>query len=186
MQKYIINVPDDMIVSRELPTLAIKARFGNMRQFALDTGLKLTPYDDDAERRSAEKAWELARWCFKDASDSDLERAFPFEWNHGGYRRIADMPYIQAAGRYETWQKQSKEDDGIKVGDEVKFFCESEDRPPIIMVVTKVYWEAGKIHIDGMNAKGEQYAGKLYTNWLKTGRYFPEVTKLLGRMREES
>lgn len=108
MGKYIIEIPDDMIVSRELPTLAIKARFGNMRQFALDTGLKLMPYDD-AEQRGADKAWELARWCFKDASDSDLERAFPFEWNHGGYRRIADMPYIQAAGRYEAWQKQKEE-----------------------------------------------------------------------------
>lgn len=45
MGKYIIEIPDDMIVSRELPTLAIKAQFGNMRQFALDTGLKLMPYD---------------------------------------------------------------------------------------------------------------------------------------------
>lgn len=45
MSKYIIDIPDDMIVSRTLPTLAIKGQLGAMT-FAIDTGIKLTPYKE--------------------------------------------------------------------------------------------------------------------------------------------
>ena len=180
MGKYIIEIPEDMIVGREIPKLAIKTQLGNMKPFALDTGIMLMPYDD-AEQRGAEKAWKLARWCFKDASDLDLERAFPFEWNHGGYERIADMPYLQAAKKYEAWQKQSEEDDEIKVGDEVR----SKADPSKIRIVTNVTKVGDRIQFDCMKPDGVVGWFSSTKNFEKTGRYFPEVAELLKKMEGE-
>lgn len=171
-KKYIIELEDEPFEDIDANRLW---RVKGFKSLVFDkNGLdKLTLYDD-AEQRGAEKAWKLARWCFKDASDSYLEMAFPFEWNHGGYRRIADMPYIQAAGRYETWMKRNE----INVGDEVKL-VKSNEKAVVV-----------KTEIDAIHGLSKYDEKLVQAYWLKsevakTGRHFPEVAELLKKIGGE-
>lgn len=176
MGKYIIDIPDDMIVSRELPTLAIKAQFGNMRPFALDTGLKLTPYDD-AEQRGAEKAWDLAQKIrLSEISGGmplvELDKCFGTSSTH----EIFSNSYSEVAQMYEAWMNQKK-DDEIKVGDEVT------DEYSTAVVLGTHGQRVVLFFNSGINSGIVQETYK--KNWKKTGRHSPELVEALERLKEE-
>ena len=62
----------------------------------------------------------------------------------------------------------------FRVGDEVRYV--ESDRTFVIVTV------APNGLICGFNAQGDMFVDKSPVRWMKTGRYFPEVTDLLRKI----
>lgn len=173
-KKYVIELEDVSFVN-DLPFPDERLyRVMGFKSLVFDkNGLeKLTPLNTEkelakAKQEGAEEAWELARWAFSEASDSDLADAFPYEWDNGGYNRIMKLSFADAKAKYDAWIAS---DNCIKVGDEVKV-------DNICGVVTRV--SDGYIAL--ISDEGFTYIRPKEEATL-TGRHFPEVTELLKRM----
>ena len=92
----------------------------------------------DAERdseyqRGLDDAWECAKKLFSTMAESDIEKAFPIEWNSGGFKALMNLQPHEAIERLKSY-----EDYKIKRGDivNVKGSCDDD----LLGVVTKV-WE---------------------------------------------
>lgn len=86
----------------------------------------------------------------------------------------------EAITKVKAWEEKKKQDDEIKVGDEVYFADKNHPR-----VVTSICTE------NGCNPKAVQitesgrYCVDDVTELKKTGRHFPEIAELLAKMQEE-
>ena len=182
MSKYIIEIDDEPFIRYECfpgeEKLYIAKGFKSL--VFDENGLeKLTPYEDHADE--AEKAWALARWAFSEADNDDLEKAFPHEWNNGGFRAIMSLSYDEAREKYELWQKKQKTaDDEIKVGDEVRIKTD----PSKICIITNVTKVDDRRHYSCMKLDGLVDWFSSARNFEKTGRHFPEVAELLKKIGE--
>lgn len=82
------------------------------------------------------------------------------------------MTYQEAKAKYEAWKKEKEE---IHIGDEVRCM----DRVGIVVRIDSMDGGSNVVWEDGATA----YIG--IKDLTKTGRHFPEVEKLLERMKAE-
>lgn len=87
----------------------------------------------DGVKDGQNEAWEAAKKLFSTMAESDIERAFPIEWNSGGFKALMNLQPQEAIERLKSY-----EDDKIKRGDivNIKGSCNDD----VLGVVTKV-WE---------------------------------------------
>ena len=87
----------------------------------------------DGVKDGQNEAWECAKKLFSTMAESDIERAFPIEWNSGGFKALMNLQPQEAIERLKSY-----EDNKIKRGDivNVKGSCNDD----LLGVVTKV-WE---------------------------------------------
>ena len=86
----------------------------------------------DAWERGRDAAWEAARKLFSSMADSDIEKAFPIEWNNGGFNALMNLQPQEAIEKLKAYEEK-QEADSIKVGDCV---CEKQTDPRDFGVVT--------------------------------------------------
>ena len=85
----------------------------------------------DGVKDGQNEAWEVAKKLFSTMAESDIEKAFPIEWNSGGFKALMNLQPQEAIERLKSY-----EDDKIKRGDivNVKGSCNDD----LLGVVTKV------------------------------------------------
>ena len=76
----------------------------------------------DGYKRGLEDAWEAARKLFSSMADSDIEKAFPTEWNNGGFKALMNLQPQEAIAKLKAYEEHK--DDSIKVGDEVERYVD--------------------------------------------------------------
>lgn len=74
----------------------------------------------DGVKDGQNEAWEVAKKLFSTMAESDIEKAFPIEWNSGGFKALMNLQPQEAIERLKAYEKKQKADDEIKVGDEVE------------------------------------------------------------------
>ena len=129
---------------------------------------------DEAYQRGLEDAWEAAKKLFSSMADSDIEKAFPIEWNNGGFKALMNLQPQEAIAKLKAYEDKQK--DRIEVGDEVTHKSDS------------VVWKAVCIRIDGdrqhMNLMGYTGAVGYYPvdDFTKTGKHY-DIASILEAMR---
>ena len=138
--KYIIEIPDevkwgvvtcrteDEFYTRDFDSLEelnsdyINEHYGDLQDTAYKKGL----HDGESKcrycneyQRGLEDAWECAKKLFSSMADSDIEKAFPIEWNNGGFYALMNLQPQEAIEKLKAYEEKQKTDE-IKVGDEVK------------------------------------------------------------------
>ena len=173
--KYIIDVPDkDKSKYTLSDKLSIPIQIGNNEfTIGIDTGLKLTPYDESAaEQRGAEKAWELAKIVCCNECDGgmdmdDIASVFTVGNPVTVFRKYS---YAEASDKYEAWLKQKDE---IKVGDEVVY----DDGKAVVLDFVMNAWFILTDNGIVTTVKSENIKHK-------TGRYFDEISRIVERLNE--
>ena len=142
MTKYIIEIPDDVqyvllngkadnkyytavhpiAELEELNSDYINEHYGELQDEAYQRGINDGSLDvkqrvEGAYQRGLEYAWETARKLFSSMPDSDIEKAFPIEWNNGGFNALMNLKPQQAIEKLKAYEDKQK--DSIEVGDEV-------------------------------------------------------------------
>ena len=74
----------------------------------------------DGVKDGQNEAWECAKKLFSPMADFDIEKAFPIEWNNGGFNALMNLQPQEAIEKLKAYEEKQKADDEIKVGDEVK------------------------------------------------------------------
>ena len=131
---------------------------------------------DTAYQRGLHDAWEAARKLFSTMADSDIEKAFPIEWNNGGFNALINLQPQEAIAKLKVYEEKQKADDKIEVGDVVRLCrhkvpyivtsCDGDDDTYILMTV------------NGGFIKAEKY------NVRKIGRHF-DINSILEDMRND-
>ena len=75
---------------------------------------------EDAYQQGLDDAWEAAKKLFSSMADSDIDKAFPIEWNNGGFNALMNLQPQEAIEKLKAYEEKQKADDEIKVGDEVE------------------------------------------------------------------
>ena len=75
---------------------------------------------DDAYQRGLNDAWEAAKKLFSSMADSDIDKAFPIEWNNGGFNALMNLQPQEAIEKLKAYEERQKADDEIEVGDEIR------------------------------------------------------------------
>ena len=142
MSKYIIEIPDNtrriwidvfgegycytraenVDDLEELNSDYINEHYGELQDEAYQRGINDGSLDvkqrvEGAYQRGLEYAWETARKLFSSMPDSDIEKAFPIEWNNGGFNALMNLKPQQAIEKLKAYEDKQK--DSIEVGDEV-------------------------------------------------------------------
>ena len=136
---------------------------------------------DEAYQRGLEDAWEAAKKLFSSMADSDIEKAFPIEWNNGGFKALMNLQPQEAIAKLKAYEDKQK--DRIEVGDEVVF--EKEGAEPFV-ILYKYYDDAGypsEYMYFAYAQSGEVLIFNERNRPKKTGRHFQEINKLLEAMR---
>ena len=129
---------------------------------------------DEAYQRGLDDAWEAAKKLFSSMTDSDIEKAFPIEWNNGGFKALINLQPQEAIAKLKAYEEKQKADDEIKVGDEVEVAEKG-----IKFFVTKIYNADGTV--GGINKDGEvRYWSRSLVK--RTGRNI-DIPKILEEMR---
>lgn len=155
-------------------------------QRGLEEGKKAT-WGLVADASSAEyqkglnEAWECARKLFSSMADSDIEKAFPIEWNNGGFHALINLQPQEAIAKLKSYEEKQKAEDEIKVGDEVEW---DNDFTGDRFIVTRIYQPYGKKEqCDGIDDDGDVYRAVLIESLVKTGRHF-DIASILEDMKE--
>lgn len=133
---------------------------------------------DTAYQRGLNDAWECARKLFSSMADSDIEKAFPTEWNNGGFNALINLQPQEAIAKLKAYEEKQKADNKINVKDEV-IWTEDEN---VVIVVTSVYTAYNMEWCDGVRKDGKVYH-ILTENARKTGRRF-DIDKILEEMKK--
>ena len=64
------------------------------------------------------EAWECARKLFSSMADSDIEKAFPVEWNNGGFNALINLQPQEAIAKLKVYEE--KQDDKPIIGEVVE------------------------------------------------------------------
>ena len=170
----------------ELNSDYINEHFSDLQDTAyqrgLDDGKKafdLLDAERDSEyQRGLDDAWGCARKLFSSMADSDIEKAFPIEWNNGGFKALMNLQPQEAIERLKAYEEQ-KADDEIKVGDEVISLKANgeviEDMPPWIVTYETKYSYQG-FEAGGMFHRNPKDSVR------KTGRHF-DIEAILKEMK---
>ena len=123
MSKYIIEIPDDV------QYVLLNGKADNKYYTAVHPIAELEELNsdyinehygelqDEAYQRGLEEAWETARKLFSSMADSDIEKAFPIEWNNGGFKALMNLQPQEAIAKLKAYE--DKHSYRIEVGDEV-------------------------------------------------------------------
>ncbi len=156
----------------ELNSDYINEHFGELQDTAYQRGLeegKQATWGLVADASSAEyekglnDAWECARKLFSSMADSDIEKAFPTEWNNGGFHALINLQPQEAIAKLKAYEEKQKADDPIIAGDEVK----AEDGTVVFFVT----WMSDRC-ICGVDKEGKCYSYEPKEICGKTGRHF--------------
>lgn len=110
----------------ELNSDYINEHFGDLQDDAYNKGYAQCQDDygdalkhtkDTAYHRGLNDAWEAARKLFSSMADSDIEKAFPIEWNNGGFNALINLQPQEAIEKLKAYEE--KQDDKFKFGDEI-------------------------------------------------------------------
>ena len=174
--KYIIDVPDtdDYKIYSPLNGLELGLPWKIMdKTYTLPTRIKLEPYTEPDRKAIEDEVWEFVRICLV-MDGSDFVDAF----DSCSYINLLEYSYQEAKDKYEEWLKQKEE---IHVGDEVIPIDVNYDT----MIVTRIWIDDhSRDCLDTLGLDGS-ICSFLTSNVKKTGRHFPEVSKLLEKMRSE-
>lgn len=133
-------------------------------------------------QRGLNDAWECARKLFSSMAESDIEKAFPIEWNNGGFNALINLQPQEAIAKLKAYEEKQKADDEIKVGDEVEW---DNDFTGDRFIVTRIYQPYGKKEqCDGIDDDGDVYRAVLIESLVKTGRHF-DIASILEDMRND-
>ena len=179
--KYIIEIPDDVQYVlfngkadnkyytavhpiadlEELNSDYINEHFGELQDEAYQAGLN--------------DAWEAAKKLFSSMADSDIEKAFPIEWNNGGFKALMNLQPQEAIAKLKAYE-DSKKADSIEVGDEVRT-RDGVPNPSNTFLVTKVI----DSHVYGISNDG---SWNYYTEdgVKKTGKHY-DIASILEAMK---
>ena len=131
---------------------------------------------DTAYQRGLEDAWEAARKLFSSMADSDIEKAFPTEWNNGGFHALINLQPQEAIAKLKAYEEKQKAEDKIKVGDEVDW---SGDK----FIVTRIFQPYDKAEeCDGVDMDGCTYHDVIMSDLTKTGRHVDITDMLKGAL----
>ena len=81
---------------------------------------------EDAYQQGLDDAWEAAKKLFSSMADSDIDKAFPIEWNNGGFNALMNLQPQEAIEKLKAYEEKQKADDEIKVGDEVERYIDGK------------------------------------------------------------
>ena len=126
---------------------------------------------DEAYQQGLNDAWEAAKKLFSSMADSDIEKAFPIEWNNGGFKALMNLQPQEAIAKLKAYE--SKQKDRIEVGDEVQ-------RDGHKFIVTKIIDDTW---FDGIDANGTTTIAMIIANVTKTGKHY-DIASILEAMRE--
>lgn len=179
--KYIIEIPDDVqyvllngkadnkyytavrpiAELEELNSDYINEHFGELQDEAYQAGL--------------EDAWEAAKKLFSSMADSDIEKAFPIEWNNGGFKALMNLQPQEAIAKLKAYE--DKRSDRIEVGDEIEWEGEK-------FTILRVFTPKGCYEqCDGFDDAGNGYTNILTKDVKKTGKHY-DIQSILEAMRE--
>lgn len=163
----------------ELCSDYINEHFGDMQDTAYKRGVNDGSLDvkervDGAYQKGLNDAWEAAKKLFSQMADSDMEKAFPIEWNNGGFNALMNLQPQEAIERLKAYEEKQKAEDEIMVGDEVKWNSD-------LITVTRLYDDGGLNWCDGIGNDGRAFH-ILEENVRKTGRHF-DIEKILEAMK---
>ena len=133
----------------------------------------------DVYQRGLDDAWEFAKKLFFTMSETEIEKAFPTEWNNGGFNALINLQPQEAIEKLKAYEEKQKADDEIKVGDEVEI---SQSDANGIWVVIKVEKHDGYEAYWAINKDGDIYFEEEQDSFTKTGRHF-DIPKILEEMR---
>lgn len=134
----------------------------------------------DGVKDGQNEAWECAKKLFSSMADSDIEKAFPIEWNNGGFYALMNLQPQEAIAKLKAYEEKHQTDDKIKVGDEVEW---DNDFTGDRFIVTRIYQPYGKKEqCDGIDDDGDVYRAVLVESLVKTGRHFG-IASILKEMQ---
>ena len=188
--KYIIDLRPDCKIVQQICAIDKDIRIGSRSIGLLD---ELTDdyvkenFKDLLEgeyQRGLNDAWECARKLFSSMADSDIEKAFPIEWNNGGFNALINLQPQEAIAKLKAYEEKQEadEDDKIEVGDEVEW---DNDFTGDRFIVTRIYQPYGKKEqCDGIDDDGDVYRAVLIESLVKTGRHF-DIASILEDMKHD-
>ena len=111
---------------------------------------------------------------FSSMADSDIEKAFPIEWNNGGFKALMNLQPQEAIERLKAYEEKQKAEDEIKVGDEVEVLNSGNKYLVAWIAGTSL---CGFAH-DGVTCRLQP------SDVRKTGRHF-DIASILEEMRND-
>lgn len=165
----------------ELNSDYINEHFSDLQDTAYKKGL----HDGESKcgycneyQRGLNDAWEAAKKLFSSMADSDIEKAFPIEWNNGGFNALMNLQPQEAIEKLKAYEEKQKHDDKIEVGDEVNWLGDC-------FIVTRIFQPHNmKEQCDGIDDDGCVYHDVLMDDLEKTGRHF-DIASILEDMRND-
>ena len=161
----------------ELNSDYINEHYGDLQDTAYKKGL----HDGESKcrycneyQRGLDDAWEAARKLFSSMADSDIEKAFPIEWNNGGFKALMNLQPQEAIEKLKAYEEKQKAEDEIKVGDEV--YCKGDDISDSGVVTWVGKKRACVMWQDGSAGEVEK------DEFIKTGRHF-DISSILKEMQ---
>ena len=176
MSKHIIDFPDGVewgVVTCRTEDGFYTRDFDSLEELNSDyINEHYGELQDEAYQRGLEDAWEAARKLFSSMADSDIEKAFPIEWNNGGFKALMNLQPQEAIAKLKAYE--DKHSDRIEVGDEVRT---RDGAPSHTFLVTKVT----DSHVYGISYDGS------WNYWIKdevakTGKHY-DIQSILEAMR---
>ena len=156
-----------------------KKQINEAYQKGYDAGIIASSFvdkSDEAYQRGLEDAWEAAKKLFSSMADSDIEKAFPIEWNNGGFKALMNLQPQEAIAKLKAYEENK--DGPIKVGDIVDRYIDGKfDSRGIYLEEDDGYWrclfDTGAILMTFAYPK-EQFK--------KTGKHY-DIAPILEAMR---
>ena len=132
---------------------------------------------DEAYQAGLNDAWEAAKKLFSSMADSDIEKAFPIEWNNGGFKALMNLQPQEAIVKLKAYE-DGKCSDRIEVGDIVERYIDGKlDSKGIYLQEEDGYWrclfDTGAIFMTFAYPKGQ---------FKKTGKHY-DIASILEAMR---
>ena len=177
--KTIILKSDEI---EELNSDYINEHYGQLQDEAYKRGYKdcetrycsfdACPNRQAEYQRGLDDAWKAAKKLFSSMADSDIEKAFPTEWNNGGFNALINLQPQEVIKKLKAYEE--KQDDKIEVGDEVEVLNSGSKYLVAWIAGTSI---CGFAH-DGVTCRLQP------SDVRKTGRHF-DIASILEEMRND-
>jgi hypothetical protein len=116
-------------------------------------------------------------------AESDIEKAFPIEWNSGGFKALMNLQPQEAIEKLKAYEEKQKAEDEIKVGDIVERYIDGK-------------FDSKGIYLNDADEKGAYWNCLFWTGacfvtlgypknqFKKTDRHF-DIEKILEEMKHD-
>jgi len=150
----------------------------NLEQYVPVDILKI--YDKaygDGYKRGLDDAWEAAKKLFSSMPESAIEKAFPIEWNNGGFNALMNLQPQEAIAKLKAYE--DKRSDRIEVGDEVDW-----DGDKYVVTYLNYSFETSEIaDYDLLAYDGSVVDHVKKCTFTKTGKHY-DIASILEAMRK--